>query len=63
MTKLYGANGSEWKQVRHIPRAGEERGVLRYWINDVPHRNEYGKTWKMVKPGREDWASNGKWRR
>ncbi len=61
--KLYGANGSEWKQVRHIPRVGEERGIQRFEHKGNWYRNEGGKTWQMVKPGRDTWASNGQWRR
>jgi len=63
MGKLYGANGSEWKRVRHIKRAGEERGILKFEHEGGWYRNLDGKTWKMVKAGREDWASNGQWRR
>ncbi len=63
MNKLYGTNGSEWKQVGHIPRVGEERGIQRFELNGNWYRNEYGKTFKMVKLGRDTWASKKNWSR
>ena len=55
--RLYGPNGSVWEEVTHIPRPGEEKGILRYNIDDVPYRNEGGKTWKMVERGEDTWAT------
>ena len=59
--KLYGANGSEWKRVRHIAREGEERGILKFEHEGGSYRNENGKTWKMVKAGRKGNSNPDHW--
>ena len=63
---LYGSNGSVWKKVRHIPREGEDRGILRYNLDGSCYRNEGGQTWKMTQKGTGKdgyWGRIGKWKK
>ena len=50
---LYGAHGSEWKMVDHIPQKGEDGVILRFSYNGNWYRNENGHTWMMTKRGRD----------
>ena len=59
--KLYGPNGSIWQRVKHIIRPGEKGVILRFNQDGNSYRNQGGNTWKLIRRGRDNWATDTKW--
>ena len=55
--KLYGPNGSEYKQVKYIPQPEDGQGIVYYNQDGQHYRNQGGSTWKMTKRGGDSWAN------
>jgi len=55
--KMYGPNGSEYKQVKYIPQPEDGQGIIYYNIGGQHYRNQGGSTWKMTKRGGDSWAN------
>ncbi len=53
---LYGANGSVYKLVKHIPHEDDDRGIVYFNQDGESYRNDGDTTHKMIERGRDTWA-------
>jgi hypothetical protein len=57
--KLYGPNGSIWMRDRwYTPHKLDNKGIVRFSDkHGQPLRNENGATYRMIKQGKDNWAT------
>ena len=54
--KLYGANGSEYTEVTHIPHELDSRGNVHFQSGGSHYYNREGTTYLMIRRGGDNWA-------
>ena len=59
---LYGANGSKYVKVKHIPHELDSKGNVYFKKGGYFYYNKDGSTYVMTRKGRDTWANKGLWK-